>query len=58
MSNPELDSIINGYATVSDATGFSRMQGGHPFYQINFATAGASWEFDGLTGCGRRCSQG
>lgn len=50
ISNPELDSIINGYSIVSDATAFSRMQGGHPFYQINFATAGASWEFDGLTG--------
>ncbi len=50
MSNPELDAIINGYATVSDATAFSRMQGGHPFYQINFPTAGKSWEYDSLTG--------
>lgn len=50
ISNPELDSIINGYAAVADATGFARMQGGHPFYQINFPTAMASWEFDGLTG--------
>ena len=50
ISNPELDSIINSYASVSDATGFARMQGGHPFYQINFPTAEKSWEFDGLTG--------
>lgn len=50
MSNPELDSIINGYSTVSDATAFSRMQGGHPFYQINFPGAMASWEYDALTG--------
>ena len=50
MSNPEFDSIINGYSTVSDATAFSRMQGGHPFYQINFPSAGKSWEFDSLTG--------
>lgn len=50
ISNPELDSIINGYSAVSDASGFSRMQGGHPFYQINFPTAGASWEYDSLTG--------
>lgn len=49
MSNPELDSIINGYATVSNATGFARMQGGHPFYQINFPTAMKSWEYDALT---------
>lgn len=50
ISNPELDSIINGYASVSDATGFARMQGGHPFYQLNFPSAGKSWEFDALTG--------
>ena len=50
ISNPELDSIINGYSAVSDATAFSRMQGGHPLYQINFPTAMASWEFDALTG--------
>lgn len=50
LSDPEFDSIINGYVTVGDATGFARMQGGHPFYQINFPTAGKSWEYDGLTG--------
>lgn len=50
ISNPELDAVINGYDSVSDATGFSRMQGGHPFYQINFPTAMVSWEYDGLTG--------
>jgi hypothetical protein len=41
ISNPELDSLINAYASVSDASGFARMQGGHPFYQINFPTAGS-----------------
>lgn len=49
ISNPELDSIINDYAAVSDATAFSRMQSGHPFYQINFPTALKSWEYDALT---------
>lgn len=50
MSDPEFDSIINDYATVSDATAFSRMQGGHPFYQINFPSVAASWEFDAHSG--------
>lgn len=40
---------INSYATVSDATALSYMQSGHPFYQINFPTAGKSWLYDGLT---------
>ncbi len=50
MSEPELDAIINSYSTVSDATAFSYMWGGHPMYQINFPTAMKSWEFDALTG--------
>jgi hypothetical protein len=58
MSNPELDSIINGYATVG-CDGFTRMQGGHPFYQINFPTPG---EVVGVrladSACGARCSRG
>lgn len=40
---------INQYSTVSDATAFSYMQSGHPFYQINFPTAGKSWLYDGKT---------
>jgi hypothetical protein len=50
ISTPEIDSIINGYATVSDATAFSYMEGGHPMYQINFPTAGTSWLFDSQSG--------
>lgn len=48
-STPELDSVINGYAIKSDATGFSYMAGGHPIYHINFPSAGKSWEYDSLT---------
>ena len=48
ISNPELDHIINGYGTVSDATAFSYMLGGHPMYQINFPSAGKSWLYDSL----------
>lgn len=49
ISDFELESIINGYSTTSDATGFSFMLGGHPMYQLNFPTAGASWLYDGAT---------
>ena len=50
MSDPELDSIINGYSTTADATAFAYMWGGHPMYQINFPTAAKCWEHDALTG--------
>lgn len=40
---------INQYSTVADATAFSYMRNGHPFYQINFPTAGKSWLYDGNT---------
>lgn len=50
ISSPEIDYLINGYATVSDATAFSYLMGGHPFYQINFPSAMKSWLYDGSTG--------
>ena len=46
ISSQELDSIINGYETVSDATAYSYMLGGHPMFQINFPTPGKSWLYD------------
>jgi len=49
ISTPDLDSIINKYAAVSDATAHSYMLGGHPMYQINFPSAGYSWSFDALS---------
>lgn len=49
ISDFELEHIINGYATVSDATGFAYMLGGHPMYQINFPTGMTSWLYDGST---------
>ena len=49
VSTPDLDYIFSTYSSVSDATGFSYMYGGHPFYQINFPTANASWLYDGLS---------
>lgn len=50
ISSQEMDSIINGYSTVSDATAFGYMLGGHPMLQINFPSAGTSWLFDASTG--------
>jgi hypothetical protein len=49
LSSPEMDSIINGYATVSDATFYAYMLGGHPMLQCNFPSAGKSWLYDALT---------
>lgn len=49
ISTPDLDDIINGYASVSDATALAYKVGGHPFYQINFPNADASWLFDALS---------
>lgn len=47
VSTPEIDSTFSRYASTSDATAFTYMMGGHPFYQINFPSAGKSWLFDG-----------
>ena len=47
VSTPEIDSTFGKYASTSDATAFTYMLGGHPFYQINFPSAGKSWLFDG-----------
>ena len=50
ISNPEFESIINRYSTVADATGYAHIFEGHPFYRLNFAAAGKSWEYDGRSG--------
>ena len=50
ISTPDIDSIINGYSNVADATSYSYMLGGHPMYAISFPSAGASWLYDGSTG--------
>lgn len=49
VSTPEMDYVFSKYSATSDATGFSYMVSGHPFYQINFPTPGESWLYDGLT---------
>lgn len=49
ISTPEIDYLINEYATVADATAYSYMLAGHPMYQINFPTSGKSWLYDAST---------
>ena len=50
ISTVDIDSIINKYAAVSDASAYSYMLGGHPMYVISFPSAGYTWLFDGSTG--------
>lgn len=49
LSNPDIETIINGYSTVNDAVAYSYMIGGHNMYVINFPTAGFTWMLDGFT---------
>lgn len=49
ISNFDLEHLINNYSSISDATGFGYMLGGHPMYQLNFPTANKSWLYDGST---------
>lgn len=57
ISNPELETLINGYTT-SDATGFTYQWQGHAFYQLNFPTEGVSWLYDAATNVWSRVSYG
>lgn len=54
ISTPELETIINGYTSVSDAVAFSYMNDGHPFLEVNFPSAGRTWLYDGLSDCWSR----
>lgn len=49
LSSAEHSYLINQYSTVSDATAFSYMLGGHPMLQVNFPSAGKSWLYDATT---------
>lgn len=46
VSTNDLDTIINAYPDITDATGFSYVMNGHEFYQINFTAANKSWLYD------------
>lgn len=47
ISTFELDHLINSYSSVSDATAFSYILGGHPMLELNFPAQGKSWLYDG-----------
>lgn len=49
VSNQSMSSIIDGYGDIQNASGFSFMEGGHPFYIVSFPTIGKSWLYDGST---------
>lgn len=49
ISSQEMDNVINEYSSVSDATAFSYLLGGHPMLQINFPTPLKSWLYDAST---------
>ncbi len=49
VSTHALEQEFRGYPTISDAIGFSYMQGGHAFYVLTFPTAGKTWCFDVTT---------
>jgi len=50
VSTFDIENIFNGYSSVSEATAFSYLYNGHPFYQINFTTANTSWLYDMASG--------
>lgn len=50
ISNADLDSIINGFAIVSDAVGMAYEVDQHKFYQCTFASANRSFLFDTASG--------
>lgn len=49
ISTHAIEQIIQGYATITDAIGFTYQQGGHVFYVLQFPTANATWVYDATT---------
>jgi hypothetical protein len=50
VSNSDIENILAGFSTISDATSLTYIVDGHPMYQINFPTAARSFLYDSLTG--------
>jgi len=46
LSNDNIEGIIDGYTTISDAFAFIYQQAGHTFYQITFPTENVTWVCD------------
>jgi hypothetical protein len=49
ISDTDINNLINSLTTVADAVGLSYNLDGHPFYQLNFPTAGRSLLYDAST---------
>jgi hypothetical protein len=49
VSNHAIEQKWATYPTIADARGFSYVQNGHSFWQINFPSANASWRYDVAT---------
>lgn len=50
ISTPELEFVINHYASVKDAVAFSYVMNGHDFYQISFQRDAQTWLYDATSG--------
>ena len=50
ISDPDIESLINSFATVSDAVALSYGIDQHKFYQLSFPTANRSFLYDTSTG--------
>lgn len=50
VSDHNIERAIQGYATISDAIGYSYQQEGHTFYVLTFPSANATWCLDVATG--------
>lgn len=49
ISTHAVEWAIQGYATISDAIGWTYQDQGHSFYVLTFPTAGTTWVFDAAT---------
>ncbi len=49
ISNQAVETEIQSYANISDATAWTYQDGGHSFYVLNFPSANTTWVFDTQT---------
>lgn len=50
ISTSDIENIVNGFSTFSDAVALTYMIDGHPMYQLTFPTGNRSFLFDALSG--------
>ena len=49
VSNQSMSTVLDSYGDISNASGFSFMEGGHPFYIVSFPSMAKSWLYDAST---------